>query len=331
MEELCADAERVYARALRAGRVSRGEAGEAWCLVDLGLLHPDPGGDVEWLLPTSPGTVMSRLLRGAQEELAEAHRRTAAGAAAFARFAEVQGAAAPEPVGGVIRVLEGIPRINEALDEANAVCESELLSVQPGGIRPEKDLTTALPRALDLQRRGIRIRSLYTHVARHGQGLHHYLNAVRGVGRESEIRTLDEVTERMLIYDRTVAFIPANAERTLALEVRQPALLEFLAVVFERLWHLGVPLDEQPPARAGVAGVTRREHAIAALLADGHTGAEVARRLGINVRTCRHHIARLAEALGSTTRAQLGVRIVQSGLDVPPDRSSGLLGLVQDS
>ncbi|MFP3988952.1 helix-turn-helix transcriptional regulator [Streptomyces sp. E11-3] len=315
--ELCEAGERVYAQALRAGRVSRADVGEAGCLIDLALLHPDPGGGAEWLVPTSPGEVMSRLLRDVQGELAAAHRRTAAGAAAFARFARVEGAA-PRAVREPIRVLEGIPRINEVLDEANAACDSELLSVQPGGIRPEKDLMAALPRALDLQRRGVRIRSLYTHVARHGRGLHHYLEAVRGQGRGSEIRTLDEVTERLLIFDRTVAFIPANAERTLALELRQPALVEFLAVIFERLWHLGVPLAEQPPVRTDVAGVSRREHAIAALLAEGQMDTEVAARLGISVRTCRHHIAKLAEALGSTTRAQLGVLIARAGLDVPP-------------
>ncbi|WP_231626819.1 helix-turn-helix transcriptional regulator [Streptomyces apocyni] len=315
VDRLCESGERVYAEALRGGRVSRVDAHAAPCLIDLALLHPDPA-DTDWLLPTSPARVVSRLMRGVRADLSATHRRMTVVAEAAERFAGFD--AEVLPASDTLRVLEGIPRINEALDEANAACESELLSVQPGGIRPEKDLMAALPRALDLQRRGVRIRSLYTHVARHGRGLYHYLESVRGVGRDSEIRTLDEVTERLLIFDRTVAFIPANAERTRALELRQPAVVEFLAVVFERLWHLGVPLDEEPPPQAGLDRVSRREHAIAALLAEGCTDAEIAQRMGMHVRTCREHIRRLSEALGSSSRAQLGVRIAQAGLHVPP-------------
>ena len=49
----------------------------------------------------------------------------------------------------------------------------------------------------------------------------------------------------------------------------------------------------------------------------------VAERLGISVRTCRAHIARLSETLGAASRTQLGVRIAQVGLDGPP-RSTDL-------
>ncbi|GHA99473.1 hypothetical protein GCM10010392_27880 [Streptomyces clavifer] len=40
----------------------------------------------------------------------------------------------------------------------------------------------------------------------------------------------------------------------------------------------------------------------------------IARRLGMNVRTCRAHIAKLNAALGSGSRAQLGYLISQSGI-----------------
>jgi hypothetical protein len=48
----------------------------------------------------------------------------------------------------------------------------------------------------------------------------------------------------------------------------------------------------------------------------------IAERLGISVRTCRAHIARLSETLGAASRTQLGVRIAQVGLD--GHRASGL-------
>src|SRR6478736_5589765 len=76
--------------------------------------------------------------------------------------------------------------------------------------------------------RGVRMRDLYTHVARHGQGLHNYMELM---GDAAEARTLDEVVERLILFDRKVAFIPANADRTIALELRHPALVDYLVTV----------------------------------------------------------------------------------------------------
>ncbi|MGW2482253.1 LuxR C-terminal-related transcriptional regulator [Streptomyces sp. NPDC001571] len=312
-DRLCPPAERVYADALRAGRIGRQDAREATCLIDLGLLHPDPVA-LDWLLPTSPQAVMARLLRGIHEDIAASQARTGVVAAAFERFAALGAPAAADSE--AIRVLDGIPRINAAIDDAIAGCTTESLTIQPRGIRPEHILSQALPRALDMLDRGVRIRTLYTHVARHGPGLADYLRQLEG--RAVEVRTLDEVTDRLLLFDRTVAIIPAAADDSSALELRHPALVEYLATVFERLWRLGVPLSDAVPAATDLQGITHRERVIAALLAEGHQDAVVAQRLGISVRTCRHHISRLAAALGSSSRTQLGVRIAQSGLDTHP-------------
>ncbi|KOU43916.1 LuxR C-terminal-related transcriptional regulator [Streptomyces sp. WM6378] len=312
-DRLCAAGERAYAQALRAGRLAREAAGDATCLIDLGLLHPDPGA-LEWLLPTSPQAVMARLLRGIHEDIAASQARTGVVAAAFERFAALD---APAPAGTeAIRVLDGIPRINAAIDDAIAGCTTEALTIQPRGIRPEHVLSQALPRALDMVERGVRMRTLYTHVARYGTGLADYLHQLEG--RAVEVRTLDEVTDRLLLFDRTVAIIPAAADDSSALELRHPALVEYLATVFERLWRLAVPLTEAVPAATDIEGVTHRERVIAALLAEGHQDAVIAQRLGISVRTCRHHISRLADVLGSSSRTQLGVRIAQLGLDAHP-------------
>jgi DNA-binding CsgD family transcriptional regulator len=200
------------------------------------------------------------------------------------------------------------------MDEATQACTTEVLTVQPGGIRREAELSEGLHRALALRGRGVRMRDLYTHVARHGQGLLTYLELM---GTAVEARTLDEVIDRLILFDRTVAFIPANTDRTMALELRHPALIEYLVTVFERLWRLAIPLTAPLPD-TGIEGISHREQSIAALLAEGHQDAVIAERLGISVRTCRAHIARLSETLGAASRTQLGVRIAQAGLDGPP-------------
>ncbi|GGZ13073.1 helix-turn-helix transcriptional regulator [Streptomyces poonensis] len=313
-DRLCEAGDRVYSRAVRRGRVPREDAETVPCLVDLALLHPDPD-DMGWLVPTSPQEVMTRLLRGVHAEVSASQARVGAAVAAVEWYAGLGGdRVQPAAESTAIRVLDGLSRIRAAMDQATEACTAEVLTVQPGGIRREDELREGLHRALEMRRRGVRMRDLYTHVARHGQGLHTYMELM---GDAAEARTLDEVVERLIVFDRTVAFIPANADRTMALEIRHPALIEYLVTVFERLWRLGIPLAAALPS-TGIEGITHRERSIAALLAEGHQDAVVAERLGISVRTCRAHIARLSETLGAASRTQLGVRIAQAGLDGPP-------------
>ncbi|WP_240468187.1 helix-turn-helix transcriptional regulator [Streptomyces dangxiongensis] len=312
-DRLCEAGDRVYSRAVRRGRVPRTDAGPVPCLLELALLHPDPD-DMDWLVPTSPQEVMTRLLRGVHDEVSASQRRVGSAVAAFEWYAGL--GRQPQPLtasaeGSAIRVLDGLSRIQAAMDEATEACTTEVLTVQPGGIRREAELTEGLHRALALRGRGVRMRDLYTHVARHGQGLLNYLELM---GDTVEARTLDEVIDRLILFDRTVAFIPANTDRTMALELRHPALVEYLVTVFERLWRLAIPLTAPLPD-TGIEGISHREQSIAALLAEGHQDAVIAERLGISVRTCRAHIARLSETLGAASRTQLGVRIAQAGLD----------------
>src|SRR6059036_1946573 len=229
-DRLCDAGDRVYSRAVRRGRVARADAEPVPCLLELALLHPDPD-DMDWLVPTSPQEVMTRLLRGVYDEVSASQRRVGAAVAAVERYsglgpATQAGSGVAE--GTAIRVLDGLSRIQAAMDQATEACTTEVLTVQPGGIRPEHELTEGLHRALALRGRGVRMRDLYTHVARHGQGLLNYLELMGG---SVEARTLDEVIDRLILFDRTVAFIPANADRTLALELRHPALVEYLVTV----------------------------------------------------------------------------------------------------
>ncbi|MFJ7335430.1 LuxR C-terminal-related transcriptional regulator [Streptomyces sp. NPDC101110] len=317
-DRLCDAGDRVYSRAVRRGRVPRRDAGPVPCLLELALLHPDPD-DMDWLVPTSPQEVMTRLLRGMFDEVSASQRRVGSAVAAVEWYAGLGSlvrpaeSAASAAEGPAIRVLDGLARIQAAMDEATQACTAEVLTVQPGGIRREAELSEGLHRAMSLRGRGVRMRDLYTHVARHGQGLLTYLELM---GDAVEARTLDEVIDRLILFDRTVAFIPANTDRTMALELRHPAIIEYLVTVFERLWRLAIPLTAPLPD-TGIEGISHREQSIAALLAEGHQDAVIAERLGISVRTCRAHIARLSETLGAASRTQLGVRIAQAGLDGP--------------
>ncbi|MGW0977030.1 helix-turn-helix transcriptional regulator [Streptomyces griseus] len=307
--ELCAAGGHLYASALRSGRIARAEVAPAPCLMEFALLHPDPD-DPEWLRPVPPSAALAQHLHPIEREIQERRRHSVELTESFEPFMDIS--AQDPPTTHAITVLEGVNRINAALDLATAECRTEVLTVQPGGGRSEDRLSEALERGMSVVDRGVSIRTLYQHTVRHSPGTLAY--AERMADTHVEIRTLEELIERLIIFDRTVAFIPAQDDRQVALELRHPGLVEYLVKVFEQLWTRAAPLMEEvkyDPTPRGVSGVQR---SIAQLLVEGHVDDSIARRLGMNVRTCRAHVAKLSAALGSTSRAQLGYLIARSGI-----------------
>ncbi|MFE9440336.1 LuxR C-terminal-related transcriptional regulator [Streptomyces sp. NPDC006602] len=312
VEDLCVAAGELYETALREGHVSPADAEAAPCLVDLGLLHPSVA-DLNRLEPVPPAVALHRMLRTAEERIADERRREQRLADMFEPLMRIDGRTGAESI-PTVTVLSGLDRIRRAIAQAMADTSGELLAIQPHTSHTRLApgvLDEAMVRDQALLDRGGRIRTLYQHTLRHAPTVLRRYEELRG---DVEARSLDEVTERILIVDRAVAFIPVNADRTLALEIRHPAIVTFLATTFDRLWRLATPMYPQAVQQPAMNGVTPRQRAIAALLVEGHTDAVVADRLGMNIRTVREHIAKLASTLGSESRAQLGFLIGRSGI-----------------
>ncbi|MGP4048292.1 helix-turn-helix transcriptional regulator [Streptomyces sp. 2A115] len=307
--ELCDEGERLYASALRSGKITRGEVEPAPCLLEFALLHPDPD-DANWLRPVPPTVALARRLQPLEREIQERRRHTIELTETFDAFIAIS--TQTQTSIHAITVLEGFDRINTALNYATAECHTEMLTIQPGGGRNADTLMQALERDRPLTDRGVRMRTLYQHTARHSQSTLAYIERISD--GKIQVRTLEELIERLIIFDRTVAFIPASDDRRVALELRHPGLVQYLSKVFEQLWQRAVPLTEDVPNDVDPNGITVVQRSIAKLLIEGYVDEAIARRLGMNVRTCRAHIAKLASALGSGSRAQLGFLIAQSGI-----------------
>lgn len=312
-EELCDAGLELYARALREGHLPSAEAAVAPCLVDNGLLHPDIE-DLSRLEPVPPTVALQRLLRSSEERIAGERRRGQRLADAFEPLMRLEGPAVASEDIRPLRLLSSKERAGQAIAEAMAEGRDQLLTIQPhdGLVAPPFHYhEAAMERDQAFLDGGGSIRALYQHTVRHAPVVIGRYERLTG---NVEARTLDEITERLIIVDRTVAFIPASADRSLALEVRHPALIAYFINTFDRLWHLATPMHPQAVRQPTLNGITPRQRAIAALLIEGHTDTDIADRLGMNVRTARVHIAKLAATLGSESRAQLGYLIGQSGI-----------------
>ncbi|MFE6165362.1 LuxR C-terminal-related transcriptional regulator [Streptomyces sp. NPDC056486] len=310
-DELCEAGSALYALALTEGRIRSEEAEPAPCLIGLGLLQAD-AEDTQWLRPTAPTVALPRLLEGIEKDIAHHRHRGTQLATAFESLMALAPRMPTSEGPAAITVLHGLPHIQKTVAQALADSSREMLSIQPGGYRPPEALAQSLADARGVLARGGRMRTLYQHTSRHSLSVFGYHEQLQG---DTEVRTLAEVTERLFVFDRVVAFIPANRDRSVALEIRLPTLVEYLATTFECLWSLATPMyphSAQLPSDND--GITTRQQAIAHLLVDGLTDSEIAIRLGMNVRTCRAHIAKIAATLDSHSRAQLGYLIGRSGM-----------------
>ncbi|NEE43918.1 helix-turn-helix transcriptional regulator, partial [Streptomyces sp. SID8455] len=82
-------------------------------------------------------------------------------------------------------------RINASIELALSECQSEVLTIQPGGGRSEVALNIAMERGNMLMQRGVAMRTLYQHTVRHSQGTLNYV--ARMAESKMEIRTLEEL------------------------------------------------------------------------------------------------------------------------------------------
>ncbi|WP_241989984.1 LuxR C-terminal-related transcriptional regulator [Streptomyces sp. AC1-42W] len=202
-------------------------------------------------------------------------------------------------------IISDPARIQALLDHLGQTCKSELITVQPGGARPADLLDDARASALSILSRGVRIRTIYQHTARNDLPTRSYVRDV--TVRGAEVRTADEVIDRLIIYDREVAFLPersAHEDSPGAAVVREPTLVAFLCSVFEYLWEGATPYVVE--SQRSPASTDELKWSIIRLMTKGYKDEMVARRLGMSVRTCRRHIAEITEQLEATSRFQAG-------------------------
>ncbi|MGW7085187.1 LuxR C-terminal-related transcriptional regulator [Streptomyces sp. NPDC054871] len=309
-DDLCKAGMDLYARALREGRIRPQAVALAPCLVDLGFLRPDADSP-QWLRPVSPAVVLPQLLLDIEVGVAQQHLHKAQLALEFGQLMSLSPSGAADLSGSGITVLEGRARIDAAIGRTTAATNHEIRIIQPGGKRLPGNLAASRPVEQGFLRRGGRMRTLYQHTTRHSLATLAHYEQLQG---EAEVRTLDELPQRLFLFDRHVAMIPAREARDVAIELRHPAVVAHLGAYFEVLWHKATPMYPVLAPLPARDGITTRQRAIAALLIEGHTDSEIAARLGMNVRTARVHKAKLATTVGSRSRAQLGYRIGQSGI-----------------
>lgn len=288
-----------------------GEYAEACqALVRLGLIrHPE--GDPDVWITVDPTAVQAQVVTPMSQEGARLIQESAQWASNFTALRGAWRRATPSDDRGPFTYLHR-PGIQAFMYALVNECEEELLTAQPQNRRDTGALGESMRHELDLLKRGAKLHTLYQHSARRNIPTREYAAAIAAHG--GEVRTLDEFFNRLIIADRRIAVIPAPDNVDTAIAIREPAVVAYLADVFDRAWERARPFNMGDPSTLKDIASEQRSMTLRMLLS-GYSDPSASKRLGVSPRTYAGYVADLKEEFDAETRFQLGYMIGRSGID----------------
>jgi DNA-binding CsgD family transcriptional regulator len=230
---------------------------------------------------------------------------------ALARSIEFLTAARSRPAPGEVEDLGGIDGEVSAGGNALALLTA-LIESSKGDLLFLRPDTWAMPRESAISRvvgravsSGRRSRAIYPFRA-----LSEVPEVLRArMDEGEEVRVIDAMPTRLFVISGTHAVVPeplgyADEPRLL---VRQGALVEALTLLFELYWERSVAVPEPGGPRLDERAFLVRQ------LASGAKDEQIARTLGLSLRTVRRRVAELMIELGVDTRFQAGAEAVRRG------------------
>jgi sugar-specific transcriptional regulator TrmB len=276
-------------------------------LVELALVTERSPGRV--YVPINPDVALDALLSLEQAELSRRERQLLEARAELARLVRNTDDRVI-PIREVRRI-DGRERVLEVLRELFARCYQEALNVLPGEPVSAQALAGAADYDLAVLKRGVQFRTLYTRRQLADDPMRDYMHMMREHG--AQVRIADTLPHRLVIFDRTVSFLPVDPRRPAAgaLVVREPAITANLVMLFESLWAGAQTMDEA--LLAGAPSASELDRSVLMLMSSGVKDEAAARQLGISDRTYRRHVADILIRLGASSRFQAGVEAVRRG------------------
>jgi DNA-binding CsgD family transcriptional regulator len=193
--------------------------------------------------------------------------------------------------------LVGHVATRERIGQLIAAEEHEHLSLNPEPSFTADAVSAALPLEKHLRGKGIQLRNCGVPA-----------DGVAGEvpGAAGEYRERLHIPTKLMVFDRRTALLAADPFDLSAgaLEIDEPAIVSAMVALFEEVWATATDPRE---AEVSPIVLTPRERAIVALLAEGHTDAVVAERLGLGQRTIAYSLRALMDRLGVENRFQLGL------------------------
>lgn len=260
------------------------------------------------VLVTHPAEAVARLISETAAGAAAAHQRLEEIAAALPFLAGTSVRATPDTVVNQLEPLDGELVVGTlGPDNLRAIIHQgvgDILLLRPDQwtLPYEDELAEPIAQAI---REGRRCRAIYPVRALSEAPRILHQRAVMG----EEIRLVPALPTRLIVLEGTHAVIPEplGLVHSPRVVVRQRGMVELAALYFHDLWAHAAPLA-QPAADHGDLRRFLLEQ-----LATGAQDEQIARRLGLSLRTVRRRVAEVMAELGASSRFQAGVEAARRG------------------
>jgi DNA-binding MarR family transcriptional regulator/DNA-binding CsgD family transcriptional regulator len=210
------------------------------------------------------------------------------------------------------------PAFSQRFEQIQRSAKSELMFfiVPPYEIpHPENTIE------LELLAKGVAYKALYCQDALREP--HALADIGRYVAAGEEARVLPSLPLKGVIADRSLALVPVSHGQPAlgigAAFVHSCSLVDALTALFDLLWAQATPLALSSLQESGASVTAPRmpfsakDAEVLSMMLSGLPDAEIARQLGIGVRTLERRISALMAAASATNRMQLGWRASELG------------------
>lgn len=281
-------------------------------LVRLGLVRRGPGTDGA-VVADPPDRAVADLLQREHDRLVHAQTRLATARLTVSELlAEHRAGYDRHTAGAAAAGLEVI----EPADTVDVI--GRLLAETTGDLWHLRRDQWALPGAEIIDARVIQelaggrtSRAIYPVAALRS---HHRCVLARAEAGE-QVRVLVDVPSRLVVFGTEAALLTERwgAPEGSRVVVRQAGLVLALRELAGALWDRAVTPPRLHPRTPRVDGARRTAVPLLALMAGGAVDEQIARALGVSVRTVRRRIATLLAELGADSRFQAGAEAVRRG------------------
>ena len=210
-----------------------------------------------------------------------------------------------------IEVLKGRANASRRIEELGMKAKDSFWALIPAHVDDTLSPAEESP-DIPLLERGIRLRTVYLQSMTVSKTGLEYAATIHRLG--GEVRATPTLPLRLLIIDSELAIMPLDPEShsTGAVIHRSPAVVALAAALFDSYWSRASEIFA-PEDRESDTPLTAHEAEVLRLLAGGAKDEQVARLLGISLRTARRITANLSERLDATSRFELGVAAAKRG------------------
>ncbi|MFD7236374.1 helix-turn-helix transcriptional regulator [Streptomyces syringium] len=280
-------------------------------LSDLGVLRRTERGTIA---PADPEVAVDRLTEARMAELYRQLQEVTRSRAVIADLRAEQGARTLPPQG--VERMENVAEIRDRIDDLAFFAREEILSVEPYAALTPANIEHARPLDRRCLRRGVRVRSVVLKEALTDPLTVRYLLELAAQG--AEIRVADDISERILVYDRRTALVPVDPADTSrgALVAQEEGLVANILALFEKIWNESTALTALVDGEVtgdGEGGLSEIEQQVLESMCKVGKDEIGARDLGISVRTYRRHVADLLKILDASSRAHAALLARERG------------------